>query len=164
RGELDVAHALAPHLAAGHLDAAPLTDDALEADALVLAAVALPVLGGTEDLLAEQPVLLRLQRPVVDGLGLLDLAVGPRADLLRRGEADAELVEVVDVKHASCLPGPGPLSRGKTGHRARHVQSRPLSGALGPRLAPSSLTSEHRLPASLVLLVGAALGPGEVDA
>src|SRR4029079_10283673 len=92
-GELDVAHALAAHLAAGHLDAAPLTDDALEADALVLAAVALPVLGRTEDLLAEQPVLLRLQRPVVDGLGLLDLAVGPRADLFRRGEADAELVE-----------------------------------------------------------------------
>ena len=79
-GQLDVAHALAPDLRAGDLDAAALADDALEADALVLAAVALPVLGRTEDLLAEEAVLLGLERAVVDGLGLLDLAVGPRAD------------------------------------------------------------------------------------
>ena len=77
RGELDVAHALAAHLRARDLDAAALTDDALEADALVLAAVALPVLRGTEDLLAEQAVLLGLERAVVDRLGLLDLAVRP---------------------------------------------------------------------------------------
>src|SRR4026207_1917704 len=62
-------------------------DDALEAAALVLAAVALPVLGGTEDLLAEEAVLLRLQRAVVDRLRLLDLAVGPRADRIGRGPA-----------------------------------------------------------------------------
>jgi len=99
RGQLDVAHTLAPDLGAGDLDAAALTDDAPEPDALVLAAVALPVLGGTEDLLAEQPVLLRAQRPVVDGLGLLDLAVRPRADGLRRGQSDPQLVEVVDVQH-----------------------------------------------------------------
>ena len=76
-GQLDVAHPLAAHLGAGHLDAAALADDALEADALVLAAVALPVPGGTEDLLAEEAVLLRLERAVVDGLRLLDLAVRP---------------------------------------------------------------------------------------
>ena len=75
RGQLDVAHPLTTHLGAGDLDAAALADDALEADPLVLAAVALPVPGRAEDLLAEEPVLLRLQRPVVDGLGLLDLAV-----------------------------------------------------------------------------------------
>ena len=98
-GELDVAHALAPHLRARDLDAAALADDAPEADALVLAAVALPVLGGTEDLLAEEPVLLRAQGPVVDGLGLLDLSVGPRADGLRGGQSDTELVEIVDVQH-----------------------------------------------------------------
>jgi hypothetical protein len=77
-GELDVAHALAADLRAGHLDAAALADDALEAHALVLAAVALPVPGGTEDLLAEEAVTLRLQRAVVDGLRLLDLTVAPR--------------------------------------------------------------------------------------
>jgi hypothetical protein len=76
-GQLDVTHPLTPHLAASDLDATALTDDALEADPLVLAAVALPVPGGTEDLLAEESVPLRLERAVVDGLGLLDLAVRP---------------------------------------------------------------------------------------
>ena len=85
RGELDVAHPLTTHLGAGDLDAAALADDALEADPLVLAAVALPVPGRTEDLLAEQPVLLGLEGAVVDGLGLLDLAVGPLPDVVRGG-------------------------------------------------------------------------------
>src|SRR5690606_27623942 len=73
--ELDVAHPLAADLRAGHLDAAALADDALEADALVLAARAFPVPGGAEDALAEEPVLLRLEGAVVDGLRLLDLTV-----------------------------------------------------------------------------------------
>src|SRR5262245_13443530 len=99
RRELDVAHALAAHLGTRHLDAAPLADDALEADALVFAAVALPVAGRTEDLLAEESVLLRLEGAVVDGLRLLDFAVRPVADVIRRREADAQFVEVVHVEH-----------------------------------------------------------------
>nr|AHE14899.1 hypothetical protein asmbl_7 [uncultured bacterium] len=99
RGQLDVAHPLTTHLGAGHLDAAALTDDALEPDALVLAAVALPVPGGTEDLLAEQTVLLRAEGAVVDGLGLLHLTVRPLTDVVAAGQADAELVEEVDVEH-----------------------------------------------------------------
>ena len=102
-GQLDVAHALAAHLGPRDLDAAALADDALEPDALVLAAVALPVLGRTEDLLAEEAVLLGLERAVVDRLGLLDLAVRPHADGVRRGQTDAELIEVVHVKHW-CAP------------------------------------------------------------
>ena len=97
-GELDVAHALAAHLGRGHLDAAALADDALEADALVLAAGALPVLDGTEDLLAEQAVLLRLERAVVDRLGLLDLAVRPAANLVCRGKRDLDSVEVGGIE------------------------------------------------------------------
>ncbi len=101
-----MAHALAANLGAGDLDAAALADDALVADALVLAAVALPVLGGTEDALAEEPVLLGLQRAVVDRLGLGDLARAPAADLLRGREADLDRVEIVDVDHfLLCLLG-----------------------------------------------------------
>jgi hypothetical protein len=74
-GQLDVAHPLTPHLGAGDFHATALTDDALEPDPLVLTAVALPVPGRTEDLLAEEPVLLRLERAVVDGLRLLHFAV-----------------------------------------------------------------------------------------
>ncbi len=101
-GELDVAHALTAHLGLGHLDTAALADDALEAHALVLAAVALPVASRSEDLLAEQAVLLRLQRAVVDGLRLLDLAVRPVVDVIGRGQADLQFVEKVDVEHDVC--------------------------------------------------------------
>src|SRR5215218_7487228 len=58
-GELDVAHPVAAYAGAGYLDPAPLADDALEPDPLVLAAVALPVLGRAEDALVEEAVLLR---------------------------------------------------------------------------------------------------------
>src|SRR5690606_8007378 len=133
--------------------AAALADDALEADALVLAAVALPVLGRTEDLLAEESVLLGLERAVVDGLRLLHLAVGPRADRVRGGGADPELVEVVDVEHVDPLspsrPGGGrPLRRcraraatgrcraprrcGRCPRRARASRS-PRRSSRGPR-------------------------------
>src|SRR6185436_6324369 len=98
RREVDVAHALAADLLPRHLDAAALADDALEADALVLPAVALPVLRGPEDLLAEQAVLLGLERAVVDRLGLLDLAVGPGTELVRGGERDRQLGGVVHVE------------------------------------------------------------------
>ena len=75
RGQLDVAHPLTPHLGAGNFHATALTDDALEPDTLVLTAVALPVPGGAEDLLAEEPVLFRLESAVINGLRLLHLAV-----------------------------------------------------------------------------------------
>src|SRR5213075_1192171 len=88
RGQVDVAHALAAHLLPRHLDAAALADDALVADTLVLAAVALPVLGRTEDALAEEAVTLGLERAVIDGLRLRDLAGRPVADLLARCEPD----------------------------------------------------------------------------
>ena len=93
----DVAHAVTTDLVTGDLDAAALADDALEADALVLAARALPGLLGPEDLLAEQSVLLGTQGSVVDGLGLLHFARGPTADVLGRGESNAQFVELVDV-------------------------------------------------------------------
>src|SRR5204863_7777560 len=102
-GEVDVAHALAAHLGPRDLDAAALADDALVADALVLAAVALPVLGRTEDALAEEAVLLRLERAVVDGLRLGDLAGRPVANLLRRRKSDPDGVEVVDVDQSAPL-------------------------------------------------------------
>jgi hypothetical protein len=103
-GEVDVTHPLAANLLPRHLDAAALADDALVADALVLAAVALPVLGRTEDALAEQAVALGLECPVVDRLRLGDLARRPVADLLWRRETDPDRVEIVDVDQVPLLP------------------------------------------------------------
>src|SRR3979411_1641451 len=93
RRELDVAHALAPHARERDLDRALLADDALVLHALVLAAQALVVLDRPKDARAEQAVALGLEGTVVDGLRLLDLAVGPRQNLLRRRNRDPDLVE-----------------------------------------------------------------------
>ncbi len=87
-GQLNVAHALPADLGLGDLHAAAVADLALVADLLILAAVALPVLGRSEDPLAEQAVPLGLQGAVVDGLRLFHLAIGPVPDLLRRSNAD----------------------------------------------------------------------------
>ena len=94
RGQVDVAHALAAHLGQGHFRAALLADHAAVLHALVLAAQALVVLDRTEDGGAEQAVALGLERAVIDGLGLLHLAVGPRADQVRRSQRDLDRVEV----------------------------------------------------------------------
>ncbi len=91
--KLDVAHALAANLGERHLDAALFADQALVLHALVLAAQAFVILDRSEDARAEKPVPLRLERAVVDRLGLLDLAVGPGQDVLGRGDRNADLVE-----------------------------------------------------------------------
>ena len=95
RGQLDMAHALAADLGLDDLDAALLADDALVLHALVLAAQALVVLDRAEDLGAEQPVALRLEGPVVDRLGLPDLAIRPLANLVGARDGDPDLVELL---------------------------------------------------------------------
>src|SRR5581483_7447732 len=65
---------------------------------------ALPVTGRAEDLLAEESVPLRAQGAVVDGFRLLDLAMAPRADFLRSGQTDPNLLEEVNVQHCFLNP------------------------------------------------------------
>src|SRR2546421_7383489 len=109
--ELDVTHALAPYLGQRDFDAAAIADHAAVADPFVLAAVALPILHRPEDALAEEPIPLRLERPVVDRLGLGHFAPRPpralalqlqalallgvlgAADLLGRGDPDLDIVK-----------------------------------------------------------------------
>ena len=93
RGQLDMAHAVAAHLLHRDFDAALFADDALVLHALVLAAQAFVVLHRPEDAGAEQPVALRLEGAVVDGLRLLDLAMRPAQDLVRAGQRNLDAVE-----------------------------------------------------------------------
>src|SRR6201994_4970316 len=93
RRQFDMAHALAPDPRQRHFDRALLADDALVLHPLVLAAQALVVLDRPEDAGAEQAVALGLEGAVVDGLRLLDLAVGPRQNLLRGRDRNPDLVE-----------------------------------------------------------------------
>ena len=84
-GQFDMAHPLAPHLGQRDFHPAFLADHPTVLEPLILAAQALVVLGRAEDLGAEQPVALRLEGPIVDGLGFLHLAAAPGPDHLRRG-------------------------------------------------------------------------------
>ena len=95
-GQLDVAQPLAAHARQRDFHAALVADHAAVLHALVLAAQALPILGGAEDARAEQPVALRLEGPVVDGLRLGDFAVGPAPDLFRRSQRNADGIEIRD--------------------------------------------------------------------
>src|SRR6266478_324904 len=92
-GQFDMAHALAPDPRQRHFDRALLADDALVLHALVLAAQALVILDRSKDARAEQAVTLRLEGAVIDGLWLLDFAVRPRQNLLRRRDGNPDLVE-----------------------------------------------------------------------
>src|SRR4029453_6158222 len=87
---------------------------------------ATPVGDRPEDLRREQTVALRLERAVVDGLRLGDLAERPLLDLLRRREADADRVEVRSK---------GSLAIGK---RGSHQLSPPVPVPRPPSLQTAS--------------------------
>ena len=74
-------------------------DDAAVLHALVLAAVALVVLHGPEDLGAEKAVAFGLEGAVVDRLGFLDLAIRPLPDLFGGGDGYLDGFEVAAVKN-----------------------------------------------------------------
>ena len=89
RGQLNVTHALAANLLGGDVHAALLAlDDLFTVGILIFAAHTSAVLGGTKDTLAEQAADLGLQGAVVDGLRLLNFAIGPLADHFRRCQTD----------------------------------------------------------------------------
>ena len=91
--QFNMSHALAADTGFCDFHAAALADDAFIADFLVFSAMALPVLGRSEDNLAEQSVLLRFQGTVVDGFRFFYLAVGPLADSFRRCQPDPDCVK-----------------------------------------------------------------------
>jgi hypothetical protein len=84
----------APHAGERDFHAALVANDASVLHALVLAAQTLPILCRAEDAGAEKAVTLRLEGSIVDGLRLGDFAVGPAPDFLRRGQGDADGIEI----------------------------------------------------------------------
>src|SRR4030088_236263 len=89
-----MAKPLAAYLRLSDLHTALVANHAPVLHALVLAAEALPVGDRAEDLRAEQPVALRLEGAVVDGLRLGHLAERPRQDLVGRGERNPDGIEI----------------------------------------------------------------------
>jgi len=74
--QIDMSYTLSSYFFLGNFYPASVADDTAIADTLVLTTVALEVLDGTEDALAEEPITLRLVGTVVDGLGLQHFAAG----------------------------------------------------------------------------------------
>src|SRR5205807_9754096 len=95
-GEFDVTEALASNTRQRHFDAALVADHAAVLHPLVLPAEALPIGDRAEDAGAKQPVPLRLEGAVVDGLRLGNLAVGPATDLFRGRQTDLDGIKVGD--------------------------------------------------------------------
>ena len=62
-------------------------------------------LTGTENAFAEQAALFRLERAVVDGLGILDFALAPGADGIGRRERDPDVIHLVDLVQARAIRG-----------------------------------------------------------
>src|SRR5215813_5234587 len=95
-GQFDVAKPFASNFGKRDFNAAFVADDAAVFHPFVLAAQAFPVRYRTEDTSAEQTILLRLERSIVDGLGLGYFAVRPRANLFWRGQTDPNAVKIGD--------------------------------------------------------------------
>src|SRR6185503_1189134 len=97
-GQLNVAHALAPHLRQCDFNDTLVADVTAETNALEFAAVTLPVLHRPENTLAEQAIAFRLERAVVNRLRLGDFAIRPAADLFRRSDLELDEVEVARAR------------------------------------------------------------------
>src|SRR6185295_15854281 len=95
--QLDVAHPLTPDARQGHFHPAPIADNALVLDPLVLSAGAFPIAGWSENPLAKQAALFRLEGPIIDRLRILDFAFAPRPHRVRGGDADGDLIEAYDA-------------------------------------------------------------------
>ena len=68
-------HSFPTHLLFSNFHAATVADDSAISDSLILAAIALVILGRTENLLAEKTISLRLVSPVVNRLRLEDFTM-----------------------------------------------------------------------------------------
>ncbi len=79
-GEFNMPHAFATNASERHFHAATVANDAAMFDALVFSAGTFPILHRTENAFAEQAAFFRLERAVIDRLGILDFAFAPRTD------------------------------------------------------------------------------------
>ncbi len=77
-----MSHTLAANLRARNFNPTLVAHCASVPDALVLAAVALPVLAGTENPLAKEATVLRLQGAIVDRFWLGNLTIRPATNIL----------------------------------------------------------------------------------
>src|SRR5260370_3220560 len=94
RSQLDMAEALAAHLAQAAFDAALIADHTAMLHPLVFSAQALPVGYGAKNLGAEEAVALGIERAVADSLRLGDFTVRPRTNFFPAPPAYSNHLEI----------------------------------------------------------------------
>src|SRR5581483_9186512 len=95
--QFDVAHAFATDARESHFHAAAVANDATVLDAFIFSAGAFPVLHRAENAFAEQAAFFRLERAIIDGLGVFDFTLGPGPDGFGRGDRDRDVFHLVDL-------------------------------------------------------------------
>ncbi len=97
RSQFNITHTLPANAGLGYLNAATVANNTFVTNLLILTAMALPVLAGSENLLTEKTIAFRLQSTIVDGFRLLYLIIRnvarssglcPLANLLGRSKTD----------------------------------------------------------------------------
>jgi hypothetical protein len=85
-------HPLPSHLGLDDFHPTLLADNSSVFHSLVFAAIAFIIFGRTKNLGTEEPILLRLESPIIDRLRFLDLSMRPRFDLFWGGNRDPNSV------------------------------------------------------------------------
>lgn len=98
-GKFNVPHAFASNFRASDFNAAAVADGAFVTNAFIFAAVTFPIASGSENTFAKETVAFGLESAIVNGFGLFNFAVRPKADFIGRGKADAHGVKNINVKH-----------------------------------------------------------------
>ena len=93
RCQFNMSHTLSADAGLGYFNTTAVADNAFISDLFIFAAVALPVLAGSENPLTEQTVPFGLECSVVDRLRLCYLASGPLTNLLRGRKSDLDRIK-----------------------------------------------------------------------
>ena len=94
-GKINMSHALTTDATKSHFDPTTVTNSSLVLDSLVFSASTFPVAGRTENTFTKETSLFRLKGPVVNGLRIEDLTLGPATDRFRICNGDGDLIERV---------------------------------------------------------------------
>ena len=93
--KVNVPHAFATHPGGGHLHPATITYLPLVLGPLITTTRALHVARWAEYTLAEKTAALRLKGAVINRLGVLHLSTGPAVNIVRTGNSDTNLIEIL---------------------------------------------------------------------
>src|SRR3990172_1200165 len=94
RGQADMSHPFPAHFGLNDFDSRFLANDPAMFHSLVFSAITFIVLRRPKDLGTEEPVLFRFERTIVDRLRFFYFSMGPRFDLLRRGDRNPDGIEI----------------------------------------------------------------------